>query len=201
MLTEDQLSKLLNRSLTTAETTNFSLYLNIASEKLSDLLCNTFSVTAGERTYKSRYGYKEVYIDICSTVSTVYIDNVLIEESDYTLKQNDKYTGTWYNIIEFDDKRDGDTIQVNAAWTFSTLPNDLQLLLAKLFAQNTTDQTTDYQVKSKKIEDFTVTYKDSPTYNEFILSNSSTIDKYSQCNVSQIRHGSVRGSYDFRSIR
>jgi len=65
------------------------------------------------------------------------------------------------------------------------------MLRAKLFGYISIEQTADNQVKSKKIEDFTVTYKDSTTYDEFINANQSTINKYSQCNIGQIDNGRV----------
>lgn len=200
MLTQEQLSKLLNRPLTTAETTNFSLYLKIATSRLEELLCMSICADDGERTYGTRLGYRTVYVDPFTDVNTVSIDGN--ETDDYTVKQNDKFNGSWYNIIEFDRKQSGENIVVDAEWGFDPCPVDLQLLLARLFAQGSVEQTSDSLVKTKKIEDFSVTFKDGATYDEFVLSNSATIDKYSQCNQGQILHGSVSwGYYDLRSVR
>lgn len=202
MLTKDQIAKLLNRSLTTAEDTYFSLYLEIATQRLEELLCMSLSTTTGNRTYESRYGYRTVYVDPLTTVTTVTVDGNTVSASDYVLKQNDKFSGSWYNIIEFDRKQSGKLVVVDATWGFGTVPADLQLLLAKLFAQGSTEQTTDNLVKSKKIEDFTVTFKDTPTYDEFVLANAAIIDKYSQCDQGYIRHGDTRSQYyDFRPVR
>lgn len=197
MLTEVQLSKLLNRSLSDAETTNFDLYLKIATQRLEDLLCMTVCKEAGERTYESRYGYRTVYVDPFTSMNSVEIDGDEVDEDDYTIKQNDKFNGSWYNIIQFDTKRTGQLITVDAEWGFKTLPSDLQLLLAKLFAQGTIEQTSDNTIKSKKIEDFTVTFKDGATYDEFVTVNSATIQKYSQCNEGAIRHGAIRSVYHY----
>ena len=189
MLSKDTISKLLNRPLTTAEDTNFSLYLKIATQRLEELLCMNLCGGDDERTYQSRYGYSEVYVDPFTHINSVTVDGEVV--TDYTKKQGDKFNGSWYNVIAFDGKRSGENIVVDANWGFSSMPADLQLLLARVFAQGSTEQTTDNLVKSKKIEDFSVTYKDAVTYDEFVLTNSSTIDKYSQCNQGLIRNGSV----------
>lgn len=200
MITEAEMAILLNRSLTDAESDNFDLYLNIATERLEQLLCLNLDTTSGERTFGTRLDYRTVYIDPFTEITSVEIDGNVVDEADYTVKQNDKFNGSWYNIIEFDRRQTGENIVVDAEWGFevtegdpdvSLAPNDLKLLLAKLFAQGSVEQTSDSNIKSKKIEDFTVTFKDGATYDEFVLSNSATIEKYSQCNQSAIRHGAV----------
>lgn len=191
MLTKVQTSKLLNRSLTTAEDVNYDLYINIAVQRMEELLCIDLCGDDGERTYETRLGYREVYVDPFTDITSVTINDDEVSADDYTIKQNDRFNGSWYNVIEFDRKRNIQKIVVDADWGFGSLPSDLQLLLAQLFNQNTLEQTADNNIKSKKIEDFTVTFKDNATYNEFVSANSSVISKYSQCNQSAIRHGAV----------
>jgi hypothetical protein len=189
MLKKEQLSKLLNRSLTSSEESNFDLYLKIATQRLEELLCIRLCGDDSERTYESRNGYRTVYVDPFTDINAVTIDDE--EVTDYTMKQNDNLNGAWYNILEFDTKRRGEKITVDADWGFSPVPTDLQLLLAKLFDQGSVEQTVNTNVKSKKIEDFTVTFKDSATFDEFVTSNSAAIDKYSQCDQGIIRHGCI----------
>ncbi len=189
MLTKEQVAKLLNRSLTTAEDTNFALYLKIATEKLESLLCFTVCGDSGERTFESRTGYRTLYVDPFTGIVSVTIDGN--ETEAYVKKQNDKFNGSWYNVIEFDRKQTGKNVVVDADWGFNPLPSDLQLLLARLFDQGSVEQTSDGQVKSKKIEDFTVTYKDGSTFGDFVLANTSVIDKYAQCSQGYMRHGNV----------
>lgn len=188
MLTEAQVAKLLGRSLTTLETNNFKLYLKIATERLEELLCMTLCGD-GERTYETRVGYRTLNVDPFTDVTSVTIDGN--ETTEFTVKQNDKFNGSWYNVIEFDRKQTGKNVVVDADWGFNPMPSDLQLLIAGLFDQNSVGQTSDGQVKSKKIEDFSVTYKDSATFDEFVQSNASVIDKYAQCSQGYIRHGDV----------
>lgn len=201
MLKQAQIEKLLNRSLTSAEVTNLSLYLKIATQRLEELLCMDICGEAGERTYDSRYGYRTVFTDPFTSINSITIDDEVVSEDDFVVKLNERYSGNWFNSIEFDTKRRGQKIVIDAEWGFNKLPEDLQLLLAQLFAQGSTEQVSDAQVKSKKIEDFSVTYKDSATYDEFVSTHASVLNKYAQCNQNQIRHGAVGGYYGLRSIR
>jgi hypothetical protein len=190
LLSKEQVAKLLNRTLTAAEIENFELYLKNATERLQGLLCVTLCGDDSERTYGTRSGYRTVYIDPFTDLNSVTIDGEVVDADDYTIKQNDKFNGGWYNIIEFDTKRAGENITVDADWGFDCLPGDLQMFLAKLFDQGSVEQVAD-TVKSKKIEDFTVTYNAHATFDELVLANSATVSKYSQCDQGSIRHGRV----------
>lgn len=187
---QEQIAKLLGRSLTSLEVTNFDLNLKIAIERLEKLLCFTFCGSGGERIYPARYGFRTQYIDPCTSVDSVKIDG--IATTDYVLRCHDSYNSDWYDCIEFTTALTGDLVTVDANWGFDSIPYDLQLLVARLFAQCSLEQTTDNAVKSKSIEDFSVTYKDAPTFDEFISANQTIINKYSQCNVGMIRHGNVQ---------
>lgn len=196
MLTKEQMAALLGRSLTATEDANFEKYLNIATEHLEELTCSEIAKVAedaepSERTFGTRDGYRTVWVDPFSSLTSVTIDGKEVDVNDYTKKQNDSFNGSWFNIIEFSRRRCGEKIVVNAVWGFATVPADLEMLLAQLFNQISVDQKSDGQVKSKKIEDFTVTFKDSVTYQDLLESNAATLAKYSQCNQGVIRHGRV----------
>ena len=200
MLDEAQMAALLGRSLTATETANFEKYLNIATEHLEELTCSEIAKVAedaepSERTFGTRDGYRTVWVDPFSSLTSVTINGNAVDVNDYTKKQNDSFNGSWYNIIEFSRRRCGELIVVNAVWGFATVPADLEMLLAQLFNQVSVDQKTDGQVKSKKIEDFSVTYKDSVTLQDVLSGNAATILKYSQCNQGVIRHGRVHAIY------
>lgn len=196
MLTKPQVVKLLGRPLTSIEDSNFDTYLKIAKARLEELLCmDLCDDSDDERTYESRAAYRTLYVDPFKSITSVTIDGNAT--TDYTIKQFDKFNGSWYNIIEFDRKQTGKLVVVDADWGFDSLPVDLQLLLAQLFAQGSVEQKVDNQVKSKKIGDFSVTYKDGATFDEFVLAHSKTIDKYSNCQQGYIRHGRVLSVYDY----
>lgn len=192
-MSEENISELLNRTLTSNEVKNFELYLKTAVERLEQLLCCKLCDDSGERIYQSQDGFRELYVDPFTDIDSVKIDDKEVE--GYTVKQNEYFYGGWFNIIEFDEPMTGKRVTVDASWGFNCFPGDLQILIAKLFAQVSREPTDDNQVKSKKIVDFTVTYKDNPTYNEFVLANQSTINKYSRCNVGGIASGDVRTFY------
>jgi hypothetical protein len=102
---KEQVAKLLNRSLTSGEVSNFDMYIKIAIERLEQLVCFRFCDKGGSRTYLCRFGYSSLYIDPCSTVKTVTVDGVAT--TDYVLRQNDRYDGDWLNVIEFSNKMTG----------------------------------------------------------------------------------------------
>lgn len=190
-LSKEQIEKLLGRTLNATESSNFSLYLDIAVEKANELLCLNLCGDGGERSYALRPGYSDLYIDPFYSLKTVVINGV--ETENHTVKQNDSLNGKWFNIIEFDSPMCEGTATVNASWGFNgCMPLDLQLLVARLFDMNSSEQKFDLTVKSKKIEDFSITYADNSKYDAFLMENQETISKYSQCNVNQIRNGRIR---------
>lgn len=74
------------------------------------------------------------------------------------------------------------------------LPADLKLLLARCFDAVHEEQglASDNGVKSKKVEDFSITYNDvvdTPMV-AFVKTNSATLDKYGRCQ-GPIRSGKV----------
>jgi hypothetical protein len=151
----------------------------------------------GERQYETRANYKTVYVDPCTSVTAITIDGTAVDASDYTLKQNDRLNADWYNIVEFDTARAGEIITVDADWGFGSCPVEIQLLLAQLFNLVTVEQTLDNRVKSKKIEDFAVTYSDETAYDALMRKHKTVIDKYSTCNQGYIEHGTVYSIYDY----
>lgn len=189
-MNQTQVAKLLNRTLTSSEVTNFDLYLKIAYERLRQLVCFSLCDIGGTRTYNCRKGYYDLFIDPFTSIESVTIDGSIT--TAYIIKQNELYNADWYNVVEFDEKMVGDRVTINATWGFVTIPYDLQLFIAKLFSYISIEQKADDNIKSKKIEDFTVTYKDGATYDEFITANQSVINKYSQCNIGLIDHGYVQ---------
>jgi hypothetical protein len=190
MLNKEQVEKLLGRSLTTSETDNFDLYLKIATERLEELLCMQLCGSDDDRTFMSREGYRTLYMDVFTDLESVTIDGNEVDEDDYVVKQNDSYSGSWFNSIEFERPLKGKKVVVSADWGFDTVPVDLQLLLARLFDQGSKEQS-DKNVKSKKIEDFTVTYENGKTMDDLANENSSVIQKYSLCSQGQIRSGEI----------
>lgn len=63
------------------------------------------------------------------------------------------------------------------------LPTDLQLVLARFFGGISLENDVEYGVSSKKVEDFSITYKDNHdnVFGNIVTANGATILKYSQC--------------------
>jgi hypothetical protein len=191
------LEKLLGRTLTVVETANIDLYLEIASERLESILCSTLNLD-GEDTdpheYDAREGYRSLFIDLFTEVTSVEIDGTAVESSDYSLRQWDRRSGSWYNSIVFKRPfRCDQVVEVTASWGFGEdLPVDLKLLLARLFALVSQENTQDRLVQSKQVEDFRIAFNTSSSaYDNFLEENAGIIQKYSLCSVGDIRHGRV----------
>lgn len=203
MIDAAQLVKLLGRPLTAVETANEELYLDIAYERLEWMICSTVDSIAEERTYDGRGGYSTVFTDFFVEVSSVAVDGVTLDPADYSVRQWNKRNAAWYNSIVLDNKLCVDSeVVIDAIWGFGeseddniTMPADLQLLIAKLFALVSSMNKGNGNVKSKKIEDFSITYNENSVYTQFVIDNAATIRKYSMCDVGKTRHGKIRNAY------
>lgn len=191
MLTKTQLESLLGRSLSGSEDTNLELYLNIAEERLANLFCvHIGDNTEATRIYYGREGYTTLYVDPFTALATVTIDG---EEQTTTSYQWDDRNADWFNVIEFSQELKDEEIEITATFGYgATLPFDLQLLLARMFALTAKENTTDLRVDSKQNEDYRVSYGsgDSKTVlDALIAENRTTIQRYSQCGIGTIDHG------------
>lgn len=188
------LEALLGRPLTSKEDTNLDLYIDIAKESLENLLCISLNHEEDEsdtQTYEIRCGYRTVFTDIFTEINTVKVDGVELQADEYHVAQWDKRSGTWFNSIVFEELQTAELVEIDAAWGFTTMPSDLQMLWAQLFAVVSKKYTTG-SVKSKKVEDFSITYGDLTDDQVFMQANDRTIRKYRVCDMGQIRHGRVR---------
>lgn len=199
MLDQEILEQLLNRPLTTAEVSNLELYLEITTEKLSDLLCMNLSTATEERTYDVRSGYRTIFTDPFSGTPVVSANGEVLAVDKYSKRLFDNLNGTWFNSIVFKTflPRDTTEISVTADFGFPSgvLPKDLQMLYATLFGtlEESSKTVSTERISSKQIEDYRVTYAtDTLTTDTILLKNASVINKYSLCGVGGIRHGSVQ---------
>lgn len=194
MLTKEQIAKLLNRPLSEEETANYSLYLNIATERLEDMLCLNFTKEIAERVFYTRDGYRTVFTDPFVGDPTVTVDGVeKTLGTDYTVRQFDRPNTGWSNSVVFKRHlhRNIEEIAITAEWGFDEVPVDIQLFLSKLFDVNSKEQNLEKIPTSKKIEDFSVTYQKPLSLEEVIVQNSSVIAKYAQCSRGSIRSGHI----------
>lgn len=184
-MNQAKLAALLGRPLTQTEVDNLDLYLQIAKERLGDLICSDLC-DQDNRFYTIREGYETVFTDIFTDITSVKLDGEVF--TDYEVYQNDRRNGQWFNSIVLNKCYSGE-VEIEADWGFGGMPVDVQLLLAKLFGLVGSMNTSNGNIKSKKVEDFSITFGDTDVYDQFVTENHATIDKYSQCNVGYIRHG------------
>lgn len=190
-MNQTTMASLLGRSLTPIESTNFNLYLKIARQSLDDLLCTNLCDDTDPRTFDARGGYSTVFTDIFTDVQSITVNGEAV--TDYSVRQWDRRNGNWYNSVVFEDKLyEDDVVVVSASWGFSTMPSDLQLVLAQLFGLITKKNKFDSTITKKKVEDFEVWLNiDADLDDEFYRQYNKTISKYSLCTIGNIQQGSV----------
>ena len=184
-MNQSTLEALLGRSLTSIEVTNRTLYLNIARERLEDLTCLNLTNTTEDRIYNVRKGYTTVFTDLFTSINSVEINGNAF--TDYTAMQWNRRNASWYNSIVL--LTNEEEVTINADWGICS--PELQLLTARLFGLISTENSGNSNVKSKKVEDFSITFNDNSVYDQFLLDNQSLIAKYSLCNIGNIQHGDI----------
>ncbi|NCU40856.1 hypothetical protein EOL73_03815 [Candidatus Saccharibacteria bacterium] len=187
-MTAEQLASLLGRPLTTQESANFELYLDIAKQNLESILCTPVCKKSEVRVFDARKEYSTVFTDIFTDVHEVKVDGVAV--TNYTARQWDKRNANWYNSLVFDTTFDtASEITVDASWGF-TLPSDLKLVLAGLFNLITKRNKFDPAVTQKRVEDFSISLDNSVVLDdEFTKQFGGIIAKYSMCEVPYVSHG------------
>lgn len=188
---EAQLAKLLGRPLTPIEVENFDLYLDIATKSIEQFLC--FNLLAEETThiFDAREGYSTVFVQPFTELEEVKLNGDIV--TDFSIRQWNSRTGSWYNSIVFENRlHDDDEVEITGNWGFETIPNDLQLVIARSFDLITKQNRFDSTVKSKRVEDFQITTDNTVDLDDvFYTQNEATILKYSLCSVGNIQHGST----------
>lgn len=184
-MNKTKLVALLGRPLTTIEDTNFSLYLKIAQERLEDLTCLDLEEATEDRTFSVREGYHTVFTDLFTGVNSVTVNGEALATTDYQARQWDRRSAAWYNSIVLDTCTEEAEIVINADW--GVCSPSLQLLQAQLFGLLGSMNSGNGNVKSKKVEDFSITFNDNTVYDQFLLDNSAIIGKYSICNIANIQ--------------
>ena len=160
-----------------------------AKQFLESLLCLDFSQDSGERTFTAREGMRTVFTGIFSDVNSVTVNGQAV---DYYPAFFDKRNGSFFNSIVLTKAVCGEVV-IDADWGFDKLPADLKKLLAN--AEAVTSQAYSVkEVKSKRVEDFHITYSDLSDDEAFLKQNAVTINKYSMCHIDYILHGDTCGN-------
>lgn len=195
---KEQISALLGRPLTSIEDTNFSTYLNLATENLETLICTPVSEVSETRTFDTRKEYKTAFVDIFWNIESVTLDGETVESSDYSIRQWDKRNASWYNSLVFEEYLDGEVLEVTADWGFepvsdaSSLPIDLQSVLAGLFGLISKKNKADGTITQKQVEDFRIHFNTEVDIDqEFYDKYRGTLNKYSLCHIPNVVQGDL----------
>lgn len=187
-MNQAQLEALLGRSLTPREATNRRLYLDIAREEIESLMCISLCCNDSEaRTFEPREGMSTVFTGIFTDIEEVRVDGTVV--TDYYKAFWDNRNGSFYNSIVFATPQSSE-VEIEASWGFDNIPSDLKRLWTQMFAVVSKKRTVSH-VKSKKVEDFSVTYTDESDIEAFARDNAVTIRKYSMCTIGDVRHGGI----------
>lgn len=158
-----------------------------AKQFLEELLCLDFSEDSGERVYEAREGMRTVFTGIFNDVSSVTVGGKAVNPTEYYPAFFNKRNGEYFNSIVFRKPVKGE-VKIEADWGFIDLPADLKKLLSN--ANKVLSQTYQVkEVKSKRVEDFHITYSDLSDDEVFLKQNAVTINKYSMCDIPYILHG------------
>jgi hypothetical protein len=184
---ESELEALLGRPLTPTENTNFDLYLDISKESLEELLCISLDSVSETRTFDVREGYSTVFTGIFTEITEVRLDGNVT--TDYYPAFWDKRSSAYYNSIVLGKKR-AKEVEITGFWGFGSIPADLKLLWAQLFANVSKKYSPgNDNIRRKAVEDFSLWLGDLTDDQAFINANARTIKKYSMCNIGYMLHG------------
>lgn len=201
-MTQASLEALLGRSLTSNEVDNLDLYLDIATNEVSDLTCLNLKEGIAERSYGIRANYSTVFTDMFTNPTSVVLDDKELLATEYSARQWENRNAEWFNSIVLD-TLGADEVKITATW--GIFDQGLNLLVARLFGLMGKVQSGTGRVKSKKVEDFSVTFEDRSERDQFLLDNHALIQQYSMCNIGLIRHGKAAGAledhYEYHGIR
>jgi hypothetical protein len=189
----EELVALLGRPLTAVESANRKLYLEIAQERLEDLTCMNLSKETEDRVFDVRNGYSTVFTDLFTTINSVSVNGTELATDKYTIRQWDRRNASWYNSIILEDCQSYKEVTINADW--GVCSPELKLLLANLFALVGKMSKGNGNVKSKKVEDFSITYNENTVYQQFLIDNEAVLTKYSICGIGQVQSGKVGRGY------
>jgi len=189
-MTPEILTALLGRSLTGVEVTNLALLLGIARTQLEELICSRIGDTTEARSFIARPDYRTVFVPIFTTIVSVTVNGQ--PRLDYTKQRQGSLNGAWFNQIVFTEAVSG-TVTVVADWGFVTVPNDILMLEAHLFEVAANNRKGTDKVSSKKVEDFSISFRDSSEEQSFIDKHDATLRKYSSCNQAEVVSGDLYG--------
>ena len=196
MFDKTTLEKLLGRSLTSLEDSNFEQYINYTISTLENLLCWSPICTDATAIYTARDGMRTLWTDPFTSITDVKVDGTAV--TDYKLAFNGNFNYPFYNSVVFSHPLGGQTVEITGSWGFEELPADLGALVAEIFKmygrQSLGNQSGN--ITNKRVEDFSISYGDKSEMDTLATNNSSVIAKYSNCqSACEVSHGETGDCY------
>lgn len=193
---KDKLEKLLGKTISVNAGHGLEEHLSVTESYLELMICSLVSGSEETQalTFKTRNGYSAVNTPIFRGEPTIKVDGVTVSSSKYELvATGTKLPTEWYNSIVFNDRKlYGNKVKVTALWGFEALPDDLALVFAGIFDVITTTGENNTNIKSKKVEDFAVTFVDLESALDDVKRKYSIIlSKYSCCDEINFESGDV----------
>ena len=196
MFDKTTLEKLLGRSLTSLEDSNFEQYINYTISTLENLLCWSPICTDATAIYTARDGMRTLWTDPFTSITDVKVDGTAV--TDYKLAFNGNFNYPFFNSLVFPQPLGGKTVEITGTWGFEELPADLGALVAEIFKmygrQSMGNQSGN--ITNKRVEDFSISYGDKSEMDTLATNNSSVIAKYSNCqSACEVSHGETGDCY------
>lgn len=159
--------------------------MSTATSIIEQATCLYLKAETAEREYAIRDGYSTVFTDLFEDVTEVTVDGNTITTDEYKAMFWDNRNASTYNSVVIDCLH-GDNVTIKAKWV---IPTELSDLITSLDTVLTSSKHS--RVKSKKVEDFSITLNENSDVEQFLLDNSAIIDKYSICSIGNVRSGKV----------
>jgi len=188
-MTQDKISVLLGRPLSATETTNFNTYLDLAQNKVSDLICSGICAEGETKSFVPRHGYRTLNLPIFGQINSLKLDGV--ETDEYTAYQGSSLNGDWFNSVVFQQAPDCSTVEIDAEWGFYEVPSDVQKMIAEQFGIMSEAIDGD-MISRKQVEDFSIQLNGTKS-DAFAKKYTATIAKYSACTTNNVQHGATYG--------
>lgn len=179
-MTQEQVTKLLGRSLTAKEAAGFDVYVDIARAQLEAIL--GMSLEYGNNDDKTFTGIE----DYTSLIVPPFTEVYGVKRNGVAAKYTIPVTGKpfCYEIVLAKPMRQGERIIVEADWGYCEIPNGVYLLWAQMFAVvanggvgGASDGVA--RVKRETVLSHTIEFDLSSAVDVFRNENSTLIDLYS----------------------
>lgn len=200
---KETIVKLLGRPLTSYEDSNFTQIVEHTISTLSNTLCWQLKDGQSDKTYYARANYRTLWISLYTLVDEVKVDGRVVADTDYKLALNADVNSSIFNSVIFKYPLGDSMVEIKGSFDISKITTDVADLgslvadLFKFYARNMSSEAS-ANIKSKHVEDFTITFSDDSELQALFNNNYATIKRYSACEGNVVQSGSYgKGMYGY----